>query len=89
MIDFKKYGLDSKDIEFISQVEELCINGQNEVTLDYNGQSFVLEPSGNSINVYAHDTDLGHYKNFEDLLLNHKINEKPLIRLIKDLDFGE
>lgn len=90
MIDFSKYDLSKEDIEFILQVEDFCINGQSEIVLEYKGKTFVLEPHGKSVQVIvAVDKIVGDYKSFEDLLLNHKIDGKPLIQLIKDIEHGE
>ena len=90
MIDFSKYNLSKEDIEFILQTEDWCINGQSEIILEYKGNSFVLEPYGKAVQVVvAVDTIVGDYESFEDLLLNHKIDGKPLIELIKDIEYGE
>lgn len=89
MIDLTKYSLDDDDIKFIVQTEDWCINGQSEIVLEYQGKSFVLEPHGKSVQVYAYGEILGEYKDFDDLLLNHKIDDKPLIELIKYIEYGE
>lgn len=89
MIDFAKYNLDDDDIEFLCQTEDWCINGQSEIILAYKGKSFVLEPHGKEVEVYAYGETLGEYESFDDLLLNHKIDGKPLIELIKDLEYGD
>lgn len=89
MIDFTKYDLDKDDIKFILEIKDACIKKQNEVVLEYMGNSFVIEPSGEAVMVYANNKMLGTYKSFDDMLLNHKINGKTLICLVKDLDFGE
>lgn len=90
MIDFSKYNLSKEDIEFITQTEDWCINGQSEITLEYKGNSFVLEPHGKAVQVVVPvDTIVGNYESFEDLLLGHKIGGKPLIELIKDIEYGE
>lgn len=89
MIDLKKYNLNENDIEFISQLKNDCITCQNEVTLTYNGKSFVLEPRGNAVHVYAYGKDLGDYESFDDLLLNHKIDGKALIELVSKLDYDD
>lgn len=86
MIDLKKYNLNENDIEFISQLKNDCITCQNEVTLTYNGKSFVLEPRGKAVHVYAYGKDLGDYESFDGLLLNHKIDGKALIEIVSKLD---
>ena len=83
-------NFDDDDIMFLIEIENACINGQNEVILEYKGKSFVLEPHGKAVQVViAVDTVAGDYESFDDLLLNHKIDGKPLIELIKDLEYGD
>lgn len=88
MLDLTRYNLDDDDIEFVEDMKE-DIENQNEIILAYQGKSFVLEPRGEAVHVYAYGEVLGYYENFDDLLLNHKIDGKPLIELVKDLDYGE
>ena len=89
MIDLTKYNFDDDDIIFIREIEDACINGQNEIILEYNEKSFVLEPHGKAVQVYAYGEVLGDYESFDDLLLNHKIDGKPLIELVKELEYGD
>lgn len=89
MIDLTKYNLNDDDIEFINDMKE-DIKNQNEIILEYQGKSFVLEPYGKAVQVVvAVDTIVGDYESFDDLLLNHKIDGKPLIELVKELEYGE
>ena len=89
MVDLTKYNLDDEDIEFVLQIENWCINGQSEIVLSYRDKSFVIEPHGKAVQVYAYGEVLGCYDNFDDLLLNHKIDGRPLIDLIKELEYGD
>ena len=89
MIDLTKYNLDDDDILFLTEMEDACINGQSEIILEYKEKSFVLEPRGKAVQVYAYGEVLGDYESFDDLLLNYKIDDKPLIELVKELDYGE
>ena len=89
MIDLTKYNFDDDDIMFLIQTEDWCINGQSEIILEYKGKSFVLEPHGKAVQVYAYGEVLGDYDSFDDLLLNHKIDNKPLIELVKELEYGD
>ena len=89
MLDLTKYNFDNDDIRFLRQTEDWCINGQSEIILDYKGKTFVLEPRGKAVHVYAYGEDLGDYESFDDLLLNHKIDGKPLIELVHDLQYGD
>lgn len=88
-IDFKKYGLGDEEIEFITETEDWCIGGQSEIVWEYKGKSFVLEPHGKAVCVYAYGETLGNYDSFEDMLLNHKIDGKPVIELTKELEYGD
>lgn len=90
MLDFTKYNLDNDDIEFLVQTENWCIGGQSEIILEYKGRTFVLEPSGKSVQVVeVADEVAGEYESFDDLLLNYKIDGKPLIELVKELEYGD
>ena len=90
MLDLTKYNLDDDDIIFLIQTEDWCINGQSEIILDYKGKTFVLEPSGKTVKVVeTADHVAGRYESFDDLLLNYKIDGKPLITLVKELEYGD
>ena len=90
MIDLTKYNLNDDDIMFLIQTEDWCINGQSEIILDYKGKTFVLEPSGKTVQVVeVADQVAGKYESFDDLLLNYKIDGKPLIELVKELEYGD
>lgn len=88
-IDLTKYNLDDDDIQFLLQTESWCIDGQSEIILDYKGKTFVLEPSGKAVQVVEiADQVAGKFVSFDDMLLNYKIDGKPLIELVKDLEYG-
>ncbi len=89
MIDFTMYDLNEADIAFLLQTEDWCINGQSEIVLQYKDKSFVLEPHGKAVQVYGYGEVLGDYESFDDLLLNYKIDGKPLIELVKELEYGD
>ena len=90
MIDLTKYDLEDDDILFIIEIENACINGQNEIILEYKGKSFVLEPFGKAVQVVEVANKIaGIYKSFDDLLLNYKVDNHPLIELVKDLEYGD
>ena len=90
MIDLTQYNLDDDDVAFLLEIEDACINGQNEIILEYKGKSFVLEPLGQIVQVVeVADQVAGKYESFDDLLLNYKINGKPLIELVKELEYGD
>ena len=89
MIDFAKYGLSDDDIKFFLEIKDWCINGQSEVSLEYGSYGFCLEPGGQTVQVVDATGMVGEYPCFDDLFLHHKIDGKPLIELIRDLEFGD
>ncbi|MBQ8689960.1 MAG: hypothetical protein IJ515_06325 [Clostridia bacterium] len=90
MLDLTKYNLEDDDILFLREIEDACINGQNEIILEYKGKSFVLEPLGKAVQVVeVADKIAGRYESFDDLLLNYKVEGKTLIEIVKELEFGE
>lgn len=89
MIDFKKYGLDDETIEFITETEDWCIAGQSEMVLEYKGYTFGIEPLGEEVLLVDKTGEIGRYDSFENMLLNHKIDGKPVIELAKDLEYSD
>ena len=89
MIDYKNYDLNSDDIDFIKELEKSCIIEQNEITLECRGNQFVLEPQGKKLEIYAYGKVIGTYTCFEDFLLQYKIDDKPIIELINEIDYAE
>ena len=87
MIDLTKYNFNDEDFEFIDMIKGDIELG-NEIYLQYNGASFVIESCINKLNVYAYGEDLGTFDDFDDLFLNFKIDGVPMIELIKDIDFA-
>lgn len=90
MLDLTKYSLDDDDIIFLLEIEDACINGQNEIILEYKEKSFVLEPLGKAVQVVeVAGKVVGKYESFDALLLDYRIDGKPLIELIKELEYGD
>ncbi len=88
-IDFEKYGLDDEEIEFITETEDWCIGGQTEIVLEYKGYTFGIEPLGERVKVVDLSDVVKEYDTFEAMLLNHKIDGKPVIELAKDLEYSD
>lgn len=72
--------------EFLAWIKEEMKN-QNEVTLHYEDFSFVMQSSGESIEVYSHGKTLGDYNSFDDFLNNFLIKGHLFMDIIDDLDF--
>ena len=50
----------------------------------------MLEPLGKVVQVVeVAEKVAGRYESFDELLLNYKIDRKPLIELVKDLEYGD
>ncbi len=74
--------------EFFTRIKEDMKN-QNEVTLRYEDFSFVMQPSGESIEVYSYGKTLGNYNSFDEFLNNFLIKGHLFMDIIDDLDFDD
>ena len=88
MIDLQRYGFDKDDLAFLRMIQE-DFDNQNEVDLKYKDYSFCIEPSGMLMSVVDQSGCLGTYRGFDDLFLHCLIDGRPLIELVKDLEFGD
>ena len=90
MIDFTKYNLDEDDIFIIETIYDSCASVTN-LTLCYKNQLlFDLDsPDCHKITAYFSDDNFEEFESVDELLLNFKIDGKPLIEVVKDLDIVE
>ena len=65
------------------------MKNQNEVNLRYEDFSFVMQPSGKSIEIYSHGQTLANYSSFEEFLSNFLIKGHLFMDVIADLDFDD
>ena len=87
MIDYTLYNLNSEDLDFLKMLYA-DVENQNEIYLLFGDKSFVLEPSGEEIKIYAYGETLGYFDTLDDALLNFKFCDKTFIELIPHLDFA-
>lgn len=73
---------------FLTWIKEEMIN-QNEVTLRYEDFSFVMQPSGGSIEIYSHGKTLANFDSFDEFLNNFSIKGHLFTDVINDLDFDD
>ena len=74
--------------EFLTWIKEEMKN-QNEVSLRYEDFAFVMQPSGESIEVYSYGKTLANYNSFDEFLNNFLIKGYRFMEIIDDLDFDE
>ena len=74
--------------EFLIFIKEEMKN-QNEVNLRYEDFSFVMQPSGKSIEVYSCGQTLANYGSLEEFLRNFLITGRLFMDVINDLDFDD
>ncbi len=89
MVNRNDYDLTNDDIHFLKYIEECCVNGQNKLTLKYKDNHFEIIPHGRIIEVVNENNTVDYYNGFDDFALNHSINGKALIEIVKYLDFSE
>ncbi|MBO5458340.1 MAG: hypothetical protein J6A24_05230 [Clostridia bacterium] len=74
--------------EFLSWIKEEMRN-QNEVTLRYEDFSFVMQPSGESIEIYSCGKTLANYNSFDEFLNNFLIKGHLFMDVIDDVYFDD
>lgn len=74
--------------EFLMWIKEEMKN-QNEVILRYEDFSFVMQPSGDSIEIYSYGKTLANYNSFDEFLNNFLIKGHSFMDILDDLDFDE
>lgn len=72
--------------KFLAWIKEEMRN-QNEVVLRYEDFSFVMQPSGDSIEIYSFGKTLANYNSFDEFLNNFLIKGHKFVDIINDLDF--
>lgn len=72
--------------KFLAWIKEEMRN-QNEVVLRYEDFSFVMQLSGDSIEIYSYGKTLASYNSFDEFLNNFLIKGHLFVDIINDLDF--
>ena len=72
--------------EFLTWIKDE-IKNQNEVILRYEDFSFVIQPSGERLEIYSYGKTLATYSSFTEFLNNFLIKGHLFIDIIDDLDF--
>lgn len=72
--------------EFLMWIKDEMKN-QNEVTLRYEDFSFVMQPSGKSIEIYSNGKTLANYSSFDEFLNKFLIKGHLFTDIMDDLDF--
>ncbi len=87
MLDLTRYALRQEDIEFIDAIRA-DLENLNEVLLAYKGEIFCVEPTMGEIGICTAPDEFVFFKDFDDVLLNFKIDDRPLIDIIGDIEFA-
>ena len=74
--------------EFLKWLKEE-MNNQNEVILRYEDFSFVMQPSGESIEIYSYGKTLANYSSFDEFLSGFSIKGHLFTDIVDELDFGD
>lgn len=72
--------------EFLTWIKDEMKN-QNEVSLRYKDFTFVMQPTGKSIEVYSNGKTMANYSSFDEFLNNFLIKGHFFMDIIEDLDF--
>ena len=88
MIDYLGYQLSVEDKAFLDELIEFLIHDQTPVVLACNDFSFQVEPYGNRLEVWRLGSMINRFDNIEELFLNFKINGKPFIEVVSDIEYS-
>ena len=72
---------------FVNDIVSILDN-KNEITMFYQDVEFVVDPHGNSIEVYSNGETIAYYSDAIDFLLNHKIYGKTIVELFAYIDYS-
>ena len=86
MIDFTKYNLDEDD-KYIIDVIYGNTESQTNLGLCYKHEKhFDIDNYCDKVHVFMNNNEVGTFNDVDELLLNFKIDGKPLIEVVKYLD---
>ena len=89
MIDYLGYQLSVEDKDFLDEIRCALSNEYlNEVHLSYKGINFSIEPVMGKVVVFLRD-EKQEFNCVEEVFLNFKINGKPFIEVVSDIDYSD
>ena len=80
--------MELNDEDFLKWIKEEMEN-QNEVTLRYKDFAFVMQPSGQSIEVYSCGKTLANYNSFDEFINNFLVKGRSFISVLNELNFDD
>ena len=88
MVDYSKYNLSEDNMQFIKDLHDIE-EGQSEAALIYkNTLHFDVEMMCGKVYVFFSDENFFTFDTMDDMILNFKLDGKPFIEVIEDIDFN-
>ena len=90
MIDFKKnYNLNEENLQFIKDLQDIE-KGQTSAALIYKDSlTFDIEVIDGKVVAFFDDENCFSFDTMDEMILNLKIDGKPFIDVINDIDYNE
>ena len=86
MVDYSKYNLSEDNMQFIKDLHDIE-EGQSFIDLIYkNTLPFDIEMMGGQVYVFFSDENFFTFDTMDDMILNFKLDGKPFIECIDDID---
>ena len=86
MVDYSKYNLSEDSLQFIKDLHDIE-EGQSFIDLIYkNTLPFDIEMMGGQVYVFFSDENFFTFDTMDDMILNFKLDGKPFIECIDDID---
>ena len=88
MIDFTKYTTNKDELDFLEDLYITFAVSQIPLTLECKGYSFHVDPCCGGAQIWHLGKCIAKYDTIDDLFLNFKIDGKPFIERIADIEYA-
>lgn len=88
MIDFTKYTTNKDELDFLEDLYITFAISQIPLTLECKGYSFHVDPCCGGAEIWRFEKCIAKYDTIDDLFLNFKIDGKPFIERIADIEYA-
>lgn len=86
-MNYLGYKLSEDDYDFLLKIKDMVLESQSFVDLKYKDELFMLEYVSEKIEVWSKGDLKGKFNSFDEFLLNFKLDGKPFIEMVSEIDF--
>ena len=88
LVDFLSYIKNETDRQFFIELYEDLKVSQIPLNLEYSNYGFQIDPGGNGAEVWHLGEMVGKFETMEDLFFNFKLDGKPLIERLSEIEYA-